>query len=122
MPLSIFPPQYGQQFYSAEGDRSVGHYPQGDAGHEPFLVHVCEENPQGADMSLAEAEWFMRHMKTLTGHYPGHTRAASLTVAGIDNPSDTQLSQSWLWVVRYGREPTVKPLDPVAIYRWGGWH
>ncbi len=88
------------------------------AGKEPLLVLDFEDNPQGQTMTLAEAEQFVQQVRQLTGRYPGlysgHTLAEALAAAGISKPSETALSNCWLWQARYGKEPT--PPAP-----WSAW-
>lgn len=91
------------------------------AGSDALLVLDFEPNPQGHDMSLLEAEQFVRHVFVLTGRYPGlysgHTIKEALRLAGITRPEQTELSKCWLWIAQYG--PT--PLIPSVWERWTLW-
>lgn len=92
-----------------------------NVGDTSLLVLDFESNPQGHDMSLLEAEQFVHHIFTRTGRYPGlysgHTIKEALTAAGITSPSQTELSNCWLWFARYG-QPT---LIPKVWSRWTMW-
>jgi len=88
------------------------------AGDTPLLVLDFEGNPQGHDMSLLEAEQFVRHVFAETGRYPGlysgHTIKEALAAAGIASPQQTELSKCWLWYARYGATPLVPRV-------WSDW-
>lgn len=91
------------------------------AGADSLLVLDFEGNPQGHDMSLEEAEHFVHHIKQETGRYPGlysgHTIKEALANAGITHPSQTELSNCWLWIAQY----STAPLLPKAWQVWTLW-
>lgn len=91
------------------------------AGKDRLLVLDFESNPQGHDMSLLEAEQFVHHISALTGRYPGlysgHTIKEALAQAGITDPSQTELSQCWLWLSQYSSAPML----PKIWTRWTLW-
>ena len=88
------------------------------AGRDALLVLDFEGNPQGHDMSLLEAEHFVHHIHTLTGRYPGlysgHTIKEALVRAGITSPTQTELSQCWLWIAQYSAAPLIPKI-------WSNW-
>ncbi len=83
------------------------------AGSDGLLVLDFEDNTQGQSMTLAEAEAFVSHIYACTGRYPGlysgHTLKEALVAANISQPSQTVLSNCWLWLARYGAAPVVPP-------------
>lgn len=91
------------------------------AGADSLLVLDFEGNPQGADMSLEEAEQFVHRVFTATGKYPGlysgHTVKEALQGAGITSPEQTELSKCWLWIARYGAAPSIPAIWPA----WTLW-
>jgi len=90
-------------------------------GSDTLLVLDLEGNPQGFDMALEEAEEFVHHIADKTGRLPGlysgHTIKEMLSAAGIRDPSQTILSQCWLWIAQYGS----RPLVPAIWSNWRLW-
>ncbi len=91
------------------------------AGPNTLLVLDFEGNPQGEDMSLQEAEHFVSHIKQVTGRYPGlysgYTIKQALSAAGITSPSQTVLSNCWLWISQYSNAPLIPKIWPA----WTLW-
>jgi lysozyme len=92
-------------------------------GETSLLVLDFEANPQGHDMTLLEAEQFVRHIFDRTGRYPGlysgHTLKEALAAAGIASPTQTELSKCWLWYARYGPPPLIpKVWDRLAMWQY----
>jgi lysozyme len=91
------------------------------AKENPLLVLDFEGNPQGLDMSLIEAEHFVRHIYDLTGRYPGlysgHTLKEACINAGITDPKQTELSRCWLWIAHYNTTPVIPAIWP----HWTMW-
>jgi lysozyme len=91
------------------------------AGDTELLVLDFEPNPQGQDMTLLEAEHFVHEIFAQRGRYPGlysgHTVKEALLAAGINAPSQTELSKCWLWFARYGPPPLI----PKVWEDWTLW-
>ena len=91
------------------------------AGSDTLLVLDFESNPQGASMTLDEAEQFVHHIYHATGRYPGLYSGATikqaLTAAGITGPAQTELSKCWLWLAQYA----TTPLLPKVWSNWTLW-
>lgn len=91
------------------------------AGTDGLLVLDFEGNPQGHDMSLEEAEQFVSYVKLKTNRYPGlysgHTIKEALAKASITHPSQTVLSECWLWLAQY----SARPMLPKAWPIWTLW-
>ncbi len=92
-------------------------------GKDTLMVLDFEPNPQGQDMSLAEAEQFVNHIWQMTGRYPGlysgHTIKEALAAAGITQPGQTELSNCWLWIAQYTTAPG--PMIPKVWDDWTLW-
>lgn len=91
------------------------------AGKDGLLVLDFETNSQGGSMSLLEAEQFVMYLKEATGRYPGfysgNTIKQALADANITDPSQTVLSQCWLWLAQYAS----MPLLPKIWSKWTLW-
>ncbi len=91
------------------------------AAEVPLLVLDLEENPQGEDMNLHEAEQFVHEVHAHTGRYPGlysgHTIKEMIAAAGIRDPAETELSRCWLWIAQYGPEAKIPSIWPA----WTLW-
>jgi lysozyme len=113
---------FGAYHFGTSGDPTAqADFFLATAGDTELLVLDFEANPQGHDMSLLEAEHFVRHVFEQTGRYPGlysgHTVKEALAAAGIASPEQTELSKCWLWYARYGPQPLV----PKVWTRWTMW-
>ncbi len=91
------------------------------AGKDGLLVLDFENNSQGQSMSLLEAEQFVMYLHQATGRYPGlysgNTIKQALSDNNITDPSQTVLSQCWLWLAQYAS----MPLLPKIWTQWTLW-
>jgi len=91
------------------------------AADVPLRVLGLEENPQGEDMSLHQAERFVHEVHARTGRYPGlysgHTLKRMIGNVGITDPAETELSRCWLWVAEYEPQVTI----PSIWSQWTLW-
>jgi lysozyme len=88
------------------------------AGHDRLLALDFESNPSGTQMTLLQAQVFVEHIKDKTGRYPGlYTDQNTIkTIIGNDN---AVLSQCWLWVARYGKQPdTLGPWNSWTLWQY----
>lgn len=90
-------------------------------GEDQVMVLDFEPNPHGHDMSLLEAEAFVHHIHAATGRYPGlysgHAIKEALLAGNITSPSQTELSNCWLWIAQYANAP----LLPRIWDKWTLW-
>jgi lysozyme len=75
-----------------------------DAGS--LLVLDLEHNPNGADMSLIEAQVFVRHIYGKTGYYPGLYSGEYIKKL-LGDKQDPVLARCWFWLAQYTRRPEV---------------
>jgi lysozyme len=113
---------FGSYHFGTAGDATAqAEYFLSKVGKDDLMVLDFEPNPQGKDMCLQEAEQFVHHIKQVTGRYPGlysgHTIKEVLAEAGLTKPSQTELSNCWLWIAQYG----TAPLLPKVWERWTLW-
>ncbi len=81
-----------------------------------LLVLDFEPNPEGPDMTLAQARAFVSHVHARTGQWPGLYSGHYLReLLGDDH--DEVLAHCWLWLARYGPQPVV----PANWPTWTMW-
>jgi lysozyme len=103
----------------------VGGDPEGQAEHflstvqpmrQDLLVLDLEDNPQGATMTLDEAEDFVDFIHAETGRWPG-LYSGHFIKEKLGNRTDTILANCWLWLAQYGSRAKVPP----AWVTWTLW-
>lgn len=85
-------------------------------GPNDLLVLDLEWDPTGVNMTLAEAEDFVKYVEAETGRWPGVYGGSYITEI-LGSNAETALSFCWLWVAEYGPRPHLPPAWKV----WTMW-
>jgi lysozyme len=83
---------------------------------DTLLVLDLESNPDGADMSLAEAQGFVGAVHEATGVWSG-LYGGSYVRELLGDSHDPVLSQCWFWLAEYGPDARV----PATWQDWTLW-
>jgi lysozyme len=81
--------------------------------HSDLLALDFEENPQGKNMFLKEAEAFVTYVHSITGYWPGLYGGSYIKQLLGDNKRPI-LANCWFWLAQYGSQAKV-PLN------WDTW-
>lgn len=85
-------------------------------GPNDLLVLDLEESPGGANMTLSEAEDFVKYVEAETGRWPGLYGGAYVKEI-LGTNKDTALASCWFWLSEYGPTARVPPAWPA----WTMW-
>lgn len=75
---------------------------------DTLLVLDLESNPDGASMTLADAQGFVSAVQQATGVWPG-LYGGSYVRELLGDGNDPVLGQCWFWLAEYGPKPRVPP-------------
>lgn len=110
---------WGAYHFGTGGDpiRQAEHF-LAVTGKDTGIIRVLdfEHNPNGTDMTLVEAQVFVRHIYAETGRYPGLYSGEYIKKLMADRP-DPVLAQCWFWLAQYAKIPEV----PKTWATWTMW-
>jgi len=85
---------------------------------ETLLVLDWESCGANPDMTLDEAEQFVRAIADELGRYPGLYSGESFCGDALAGVTDTVLSQCWLWLAKYSEQMPAAPAPWAYVSMW----
>ena len=83
-----------------------------------LTVLDIEENPNGSNMDIDEAEEFVSYVYQHTGRWPGIYSSTRHLKNMLGNDISSPLTNCWLWLARWS---SAKPIVPRGWQEWKLW-